>query len=383
MVIGMCKLKDHQKSHTSESPPRQKRKRHDLVNPFLSDSETENDREGDENLKTDNSESDTKNDVENILNDVCPDASTSEIKVALQECNEDVNAAAQQLLGIPLIVIGDGENRPESSASSNIDTCNPIFLSDLTPEAAVLEFQKQKIDEDLPKQRFTVCRVDDIVDIDLRQMIVHHLNVTSTKESQTLVTASEKEELLQYFLEAGIDPDTFPTNRELVIQELMMFHVIDKRRLQLNDIAKGMDEVSLTTFLIKCSSLSKLVFPEENERIIKAKEVINCLLFQEREESEANQLAADFFLRYIEEIEKKQEDGAGLVDLIHFWTACNCLQHKARSLLVKFDGNNIVLPLSETCFKTIVLPTKHSSFESFKNSMDMALKFGAHGFVFN
>ena len=31
------------------------------------------------------------------------------------------------------------------------------------------------------------------------------------------------------------------------------------------------------------------------------------MLFQEREESEANQLAADFFLRYIEEIEKKQE----------------------------------------------------------------------------
>ena len=67
---------------------------------LYSDSETENDREGDENLKTDNSESDTKNDVEKILNDVCPGASTSEIKDALQECNEDVNAAAQQLLGM-------------------------------------------------------------------------------------------------------------------------------------------------------------------------------------------------------------------------------------------------------------------------------------------
>ena len=70
-------------------------------------------------------------------------------------------------------------------------------------------------------------------------LLSFQLNVTSTKESQTLVTASEKEELLQYLLEAGIDPDTFPTNRELVIQELMTFHVIDKRRLQLNDIAKG------------------------------------------------------------------------------------------------------------------------------------------------
>ena len=38
--------------------------------------------------------------MEKILNDVCPGASTSEIKDALQECNEDVNAAAQQLLGM-------------------------------------------------------------------------------------------------------------------------------------------------------------------------------------------------------------------------------------------------------------------------------------------
>ena len=76
-------------------------------------------------------------------------------------------------------------------------------------------------------------------------------------------------------------------------------------------------------------------------------------------------------------------DGAGMVDLIHFWTACNTLQHTEKSLLVKFDGNTNDLPLSETCFKTIILPTKHSTFQAFKSKMDVALKFGKHGFVFN
>lgn len=34
-------------------------------------------------------------------------------------------------------------------------------LSHLSPEDAIVEYQKQKISEDLPKQRFIVCRVDD------------------------------------------------------------------------------------------------------------------------------------------------------------------------------------------------------------------------------
>lgn len=57
------------------------------------------------------------------------------------------------ILGIPLIVIGD-----ETSADK--DPCNANSLVDLTPEAALMKFQKQQIDEDLPKQRFSVCRVD-------------------------------------------------------------------------------------------------------------------------------------------------------------------------------------------------------------------------------
>ena len=50
----------------------------------------------------------------------------------------------------------------------------------------------------------------------------------------------EKEELMSYLLEAGIDPDRFIKDHKLVIEELMMYHVIDKRRLQIIDMGKGM-----------------------------------------------------------------------------------------------------------------------------------------------
>ena len=42
-----------------------------------------------------------------------------------------------------------------------------------------------------------------------------------------------------YMFEAGIDLPLISSDRELTIQGLMQYHVIDKRRRELNDIAKG------------------------------------------------------------------------------------------------------------------------------------------------
>ena len=75
----------------------------------------------------------------------------------MQDCNEDVNAAAQKLLGIPLDATADGENKSPSLGTPSTSTA--ISMTDLSTDDALLQFQKL-VDEDLPKQRFTVCRVD-------------------------------------------------------------------------------------------------------------------------------------------------------------------------------------------------------------------------------
>ncbi len=45
--------------------------------------------------------------------------------------------------------------------------------------------------------------------------------------------------LTPYLHEAGLDPD-LNINRKIIIDGIMMYQVVEKRRLELDDLAKGM-----------------------------------------------------------------------------------------------------------------------------------------------
>ena len=71
-----------------------------------------------------------------------------------------------------------------------------------------------------------------------------------------------------------------------------------------------------------------------------------------------------------------------MVDLLSFWTGRSTVCQEQDSLCVTFDAGVNVLPLSETCFKKIILPEKHTVYEDFKKNMDIALLYGSNGFTF-
>ena len=74
----------------------------------------------------------------------------------------------------------------------------------------------------------------------------------------------------------------------------------------------------------------------------------------------------------------------GLLDLCSFWTAGNTLPSAAMGkMMVKFDEGAKKLPMSETCFLTIILPTQHKEYQEFRKNMDVALKYGSKGFTFS
>ena len=58
-----------------------------------------------------------------------------------------------------------------------------------------------------------------------------------------------------YMLEAGLDPDqlSFSQNRKLVVESLVTFDVIDKRRLALDDIIKGNNNIMIFSIFL-CQS---------------------------------------------------------------------------------------------------------------------------------
>ena len=69
-----------------------------------------------------------------------------------------------------------------------------------------------------------------------------------------------------------------------------------------------MEEVSLHAFLKKCPAAVSVVFPVESERQITAKDVKESLVFDGKEESQANEKTAVYFLAYIDEMDLR-EDG--------------------------------------------------------------------------
>ena len=64
--------------------------------------------------------------------------------------------------------------------------------------------------------------------------------------------------LSPYLFEAGLVPDNLVSHRRLLVDGLLLYHVIDKRRMELDDIAKGM-----IVLMSKCISICKVFFIRE------------------------------------------------------------------------------------------------------------------------
>ena len=75
--------------------------------------------------------------------------------------------------------------------------------------------------------------------------------------------------------------------------------------------------------------------------------------------------------------------GSKLRTFLTFWTGESAFKASSGHLLIKFDQAENNLPMSETCFRFITLPTKHEQYVEFKRNMDIALKYGSSGFAFH
>ena len=71
-----------------------------------------------------------------------------------------------------------------------------------------------------------------------------------------------------------------------------------------------------------------------------------------------------------------------MTDLCCFWTGSNTLPPRHQDiklLLLKFDDGASDLPLSETCFLTMTIPSKYKTYDEFKKHMDIDLYFKING----
>ena len=194
----------------------------------------------------------------------------------------------------------------------------------------------------------------------------------------------------------------------------------------------GMQVVGLKSFIERHPDVINQLFPTRKDCHLSAKAMKEKVIFNNDESLERNAMAKNFFLQYMDLIENRKEGeyntdveisvrcrlehslssysyfyslfwmrlndihasynfgnlnfivGAELADLCCFWTGSKMLPPRSDSLYVAFDNvGNIVLPMAECCFFSLVLPVKHTSFEDFKKFMDSSLKYGSSGFCFS
>ncbi|CAB3999587.1 PREDICTED: uncharacterized protein LOC107356592 [Paramuricea clavata] len=215
--------------------------------------------------------------------------------------------------------------------------------------------------------------LEDIPDIDLRGYISQLEDVAP----DVRIPEQLKEDLTPYVFESGLDIDLLHSDRKLIAQGLMMYQVIDKRKQELDDILKGMNEVQLHSFLACCTvDVLESIFPTWEKQFNTFDEVKSVSVF---EETEGHENTISFWFQYLSDLAKYESGKPTLTDMCCFWTATNILPPRSCSLQVKFDYGTGKLPYAETCFYSLTLPTMHKTYEMFKKYMDIVMLHGSLG----
>ena len=74
--------------------------------------------------------------------------------------------------------------------------------------------------------------------------------------------------------------------------------------------------------------------------------------------------------------------GAGLRDLMPFWTGWEILPSHGGKLWVQLDDQGTVSSLAESkaCFNRLILHSSHADYATLKSSLTKAFKYGSRGY---
>ena len=112
---------------------------------------------------------------------------------------------------------------------------------------------------------------------------------------------------MEYRIEANL-PIPTTENAHLVADTLILFNVIEKRRGELDDFAKGMESISLISYLRQNKQIGSLLFPRSAEKIIDVT-TLKSIINKDGEFNSLEQRAEQFLLQYIDELGKRDPTG--------------------------------------------------------------------------
>lgn len=138
-------------------------------------------------------------------------------------------------------------------------------------------------------------------------------NVSPDMLSRSRDMQEINESVQVYLAEANIlELNALGGNRHVIVQQLLTYNVIIKRQTELNELKRGMDEVSLIGFLRANPSCHPKLFPPANEMHVSFS-VIKPFIENSTESDSA--MHWNFLMQYVEELCQRNRGMHGTVIL--------------------------------------------------------------------
>ncbi|XP_068728065.1 uncharacterized protein [Montipora capricornis] len=240
---------------------------------------------------------------------------------------------------------------------------------------------------DLDKALISTC-IEDVPDIDFRETI--SLILTSTKD-QLPNLRIQNPAVLDLLDDCGV-VNLQEDNRHKAVQKILLQQVIIKRKNEIEDIMKGMDSLSLLSFLKSHPCISPLVFTKKTEATPSVEEVQNLIVAEDNTSLTGSQeRALDFLKAYVANLGSRAEGNSfcpdaltPLQEFIHFCTGTNYIPSYLgeRKISVGFARDpRAIHPKANTCFWKLQLLTCYTSFPAFTESFDKCIEIEGRGFM--
>jgi hypothetical protein len=181
--------------------------------------------------------------------------------------------------------------------------------------------------------------------------------------------AQNDKELLQQWMEKSDCRVQLRENtRLLVLQHLLIYYVYTRRLRQIEALAKGLETFDLRKFLHENPTKENIsmVFPSPEDIAITPELFMGVVITR----GDGFDFAThEYFRQFVNELCAGHIENHTISDLVSFFTGSPYLPHR---VVLSFSDND-VMPIAHACYNELQLPTRHHSYEAFKENMILGM----------
>ncbi|CAB4027766.1 G2 M phase-specific E3 ubiquitin- ligase [Paramuricea clavata] len=226
--------------------------------------------------------------------------------------------------------------------------------------------------------------IEDVPDYEIRQMLE---KVRDANTDEMFKELNENEAIVTMLTAAGfVNKLLTSTNRDAALESAMLHHTLIVRKLEMDDIRRGMETIQLAMFLNRNKELwgSSHVFPQSSQVIVLAESLEKKLVLhssvKQDDLNEQEKLAFEWCKEYVRCLPVHAEDDYVPTTGMFLQFVLGSPQYPTQPVYVKFNRKEKSLPDPESCLGILSLHVNASSFADFKKKMDATLSAQATGY---